>query len=60
MMFSQTEINGPIIGIFRSNYIKVNTVAQQFGGGHDHYAGATFQDWIQVNEIIEMYNLLVK
>ena len=61
MMFSQTEINGPIIGIFRSNYIKVNTVAQQFGGGgHDHYAGATFQDWIQVNEIIAMYNLLVK
>lgn len=61
MMFSQTEVNGPIIGIFRSNYIKVDTVAQEFGGGgHDHYAGGTFKDWTQVNEIIKAYTLLAK
>lgn len=61
MMFSQTEINGPIIGIFRSNYIKVNAIAQQFGGGgHSHYAGASFKDWSQVNKIIKVYTLLVK
>lgn len=60
MMFSQTEINGPIIGIFRSNCIKLNIVAQQFGGGHEHYAGGTFKDWPQVNEIIKAYTMLVK
>lgn len=61
MMFSQTEINGPIIGIFRSNCIKLNIVAQQFGdGGHEHYAGGTFKDWSQVNEIIKVYTMLVK
>lgn len=60
MMFSQTEINGPIIGIFRSNDFNVGTIAQQFGGGgHYHYAGGVFKDWVVVNEIIETYNNLL-
>lgn len=60
MMFSQSVVDGPIIGVFRSNKFKVNGIAKKFGGGgHVHYAGGTFQSWKQVREIIKAYDQLV-
>ncbi|WP_375318386.1 DHH family phosphoesterase [Spiroplasma endosymbiont of Virgichneumon dumeticola] len=61
MMFSQSVVDGPITGIFRSNRFPVNNVAHQFGGGgHVHFTGGTFETWKQVREIIKAYDQLVK